>query len=258
MKKRILFTLSLTVFITINALFRFFIDEKVSGVNSCLIDGIFTWSVNRFLIIGLIPMIVYWYFIEELNQDNNTNIIIRRKDRFEIWLEESRKILSLCLFSFLFDIFISFLFSIVFNGINSNYSKLSGDAFLKHSYLGITCFEKLNTTVCPKLNIVNVVVFIVINLLQIFLLVIVANAVRWLISTVVSYVCLFGFCGLIGVNFAAKFYGLSDLGIKSSNGDYYYEILKKDIYLQKIFVEIVFISIAFLIVKIFINRKNFI
>ncbi len=257
MRKKILFIVAVALAIFLNAFFIYYQEQPVLDVQSTLIDGIFVWSVNRFLIIGLFPMIIYSYFIRCLQDKTNINVVIRRKNRFAVWRKEAEKLFNLTLISFFIDVGLSFISCDILNGTNMKYSMLEGDKFYKNSYLGLTCLLGLKIDYCPKLNFLNVVTFIFINVLQLYLVLIVANGIRWLISPTVSYVVLYGVCGLFGVNHAAKYYGIDRMGIKTFGQDYYYEILKPDVFLQKIFIELIIFLLVTLIVKIYINRKNF-
>lgn len=257
MKNKIIFICLIVVSVILNAFIIKFQGQPAISIDSILIDGIFVWAVDKFLTIGMIPIIIYITFLRDLYNEKNLNIVIRKHNRIMIWIEESNKLFILTLIAFILDLSLSFIMSIILNGFESRYSLLDGDDFYKYSYLGVTSLLYDSINGCPKLHFFNILAFILINLAQIYLLLIVANCIRWTLTPIVSYIFLYGVCGVIGVNHASKNYGVYKLGIKSHAKDFYYEILNINLFLKKFLIAIIIILIANITVRIFMNRKNF-
>lgn len=246
--------------VIISGLFRYSsIENELYNINSSMIDGVLVWAADKFLIIGIIPMIIIIYNNLVKNSEYSSSIVVKYNNRLRLWLRQECRILFICMGTMVFVMLFSGLLAYILND-GRMYMDFNETDTWSYTYIGRTLkLQGVDSGI--YINYVTcVVVAFVINSLEMFLIVLVSNVFEWISGSVmISVIISFAFCIMVGVNPQAGYgYSLGFLDIKVQPGDFYYELINPQVAFTRALIILLLVGLINILAVPFVKRRNFV
>lgn len=236
------------------------IEDGLYSIESSCVDGMFVWSADKLLIIGLIPMVIIAFNLILKKYENNSYIIFRYDSRIKIWIRQEIRLLLACMAAMFMLMFFCGVFALLISGGKLLIPVEEVLESLDSTYLGYT-FKGYNIDTNININYIYMALqCFIINSLEIFLIVLISNVLEWISNSVMFTTLLsFGFCIIVGVNPQAGYaYKFKFLNIKVFPGEFYNELLNQELYFQRLLMLLIIIFIINLLIVPIVRKRDFI
>lgn len=253
-KNVIIFVIAIIASIVISNVLIFNESEKLNNISSVGLDGIIVWAQSRFLIIGLIPMLISTFFLMVSKRRKNSIFIVRSSSRKAIYINDLAMMIKVTMFVMLINIVISTINATFWNGGKFLCMPLMDnseiDTYLEAAVIEGFCEEKFNIilAICLAYIIGVIEIMIVLSINQLIYYILGKRMPALVITYIISIVL-----GVFPKSSKYAFY----FGIKVAAGTYYRETANFTFGFIKIFELCIIETILFFITLYFARKKDY-
>lgn len=247
--------LSMVVGTLVSNLLTFKQLEKIDAITSVGMDGIFVWAQSRFLIIGIMPVVLITFLSIVFSYSDNSIIVIRSKNRRNIYFKEIKMIVFFSMAALCIAMMVSFISSSVFHDGVIWHKDMVNDENCK-TYLAMS----IEKGYCNKdFNVFGAIMRSYgINTLELIIALTISDMIYYLLdSRMVSMVFTYVYSSILGI--FPKFNQYAYLfGIKVSADSYYHEAANIGYGCKVLFILVLIEGFIIIVTSYFANKKDYI